>query len=166
MTFDSCDFDTRLTYWGVGKVVAKNCTFTNADDYLITASTGTSYEFENCTFNSPSGKYINAYKDDTSASPVTMTFEGCKFESSATSPRSAVYIKSYKNVAWVLEFNNCDVTGCKEYTSASQDVETGSPYFSVRGTNEAGTSDSGTVVPSGTKVTVNGTVLWENGAKK
>ena len=60
---------------------------------------------------------------------------------------------------WDLKFENCDVSACKADGDAD-DLKTESKYYSVR------SKDNGGVCPTGTKVTIDGTVVWENGARK
>ena len=72
--------------------------------------------------------------------------------------KAAVCLKSYCNVVWNLTFTNCDATACKADGDAS-DLATGSKYYSVR------SSDNGNVCPADTTVTIDGAVVWANGAK-
>ena len=154
--FENCKLVGRGSYWGNGKVVFKNCTFENENDYVITTYAGVDFIFENCTFRSTAGKFVNAYKEQRVDS--TLTFIGCTFETEKPN-KAAVCLKSYTGMQWDLKFENCDVSACKADGDAD-DLKTESKYYSVR------SSDNNGVCPTGTKVTIDGTVVWENGAKK
>ena len=58
-------------------------------------------------------------------------------------------IKGFMNLAWDVSFSGCTLTNCKT------DATTGSDYYLF---------DQG--IESATKVTIDNTVVWENGAKK
>ena len=133
--FENCTISGRGSYWGVGKVVFKNCKFTqNGSDYNMWIYSGTDFLFENCTFNS-SGKFINAYKEQ--SINAKLDFVNCNFIG-GTKDSPAVVLKKDSNVAWTVSFTNCNATGT---------------LYSVRdGMNPA------------TKVTVDGVVKWENGS--
>ena len=154
--FENCKLVGRGSYWGNGKVVFKNCTFENENDYVITTYAGVDFIFENCTFRSTAGKFVNAYKEQRVDS--TLTFIGCTFETERPN-KAAVCLKSYTGMQWDLRFENCDVSACRADGDAN-DLKTESKYYSVR------SSDNNGVCPTGTKVTIDGTVVWENGAKK
>ena len=154
--FENCKLVGRGSYWGNGKVVFKNCTFENENDYVITTYAGVDFLFENCTFRSTAGKFVNAYKEQRVDS--TLTFIGCTFETENPN-KAAVCLKSFTGMQWDLKFENCDVSACKADGDAD-DLKTESKYYSVR------SKDNGGVCPTGTKVTIDGTVVWENGARK
>lgn len=154
--FENCKIIGRGTYWGVGEVVFKNCEFTAPDaDYCITLYSGKSFTFENCTFNSAAGKFINAYVEQFEGEANVVNLTNCVFNAGKAN-KAAICLKSYKNAIWKVTFTNCNVEQCKA-DGDTDDLPTGSKYYSVR--NETGT------VPAGTTVTVDGTVVWANGAK-
>ena len=77
LEFENCVFENRISYWGVGKVTFKNCTFNQtANDYNLWTYSGTKFVFENCTFNAP-GKFINVYKEENI--PFSIIVRNCKF---------------------------------------------------------------------------------------
>lgn len=154
--FENCKIIGRGTYWGVGEVVFKNCEFTAPDgDYCITLYSGKTFTFENCTFNSAAGKFINAYVEQFEGEANVVNLTNCVFNAGKAN-KAAICLKSYKNAIWKVTFTNCNVEQCKA-DGDTDDLPTGSKYYSVR--NETGT------VPAGTTVTVDGTVVWANGAK-
>ena len=154
--FENCKIIGRGSYWGVGEVVFKNCEFTAPDaDYCITLYSGKSFTFENCTFNSAAGKFINAYVEQFEGEANVVNLTNCVFNAGKAN-KAAICLKSYKNAIWKVTFTNCNVEQCKA-DGDTDDLPTGSKYYSVR--NETGT------VPAGTTVTVDGTVVWANGAK-
>ncbi len=154
--FENCKIIGRGSYWGVGEVVFKNCEFAAPDaDYCITLYSGKSFTFENCTFNSAAGKFINAYVEQFEGEANVVNLTNCVFNAGKAN-KAAICLKSYKNAIWKVTFTNCNVEQCKA-DGDTDDLPTGSKYYSVR--NETGT------VPAGTTVTVDGTVVWANGAK-
>lgn len=154
--FENCKIIGRGSYWGVGEVVFKNCEFTAPDgDYCITLYSGKTFTFENCTFNSAAGKFINAYVEQFEGEANVVNLTNCVFNAGKAN-KAAICLKSYKNAIWKVTFTNCNVEQCKA-DGDTDDLPTGSKYYSVR--NETGT------VPAGTTVTVDGTVVWANGAK-
>ena len=147
--FENCKIVGRGSYWGVGSVVFKNCEFAdNAGDYNIWTYAGTDFTFDGCTFNSSVGKFINAYKEQKVDS--TLNFIKCNFNytGSGTASKPAVCLKSYTDIVWTVTFMDCT-------SNAATDSGTGSNLYSI----EAGMN-------VGTSVTVNNSVVWENGAKK
>ena len=147
--FENCKIVGRGSYWGVGSVVFKNCEFAdNAGDYNIWTYAGTDFTFDGCTFNSSFGKFINAYKEQRVDS--TLNFIKCSFNytGSGTASKPAVCLKSYTDIVWTVTFMDCT-------SNAATDSGTGSNLYSI----EAGMN-------VGTSVTVNNSVVWENGAKK
>ena len=145
--FENCTIEGRGSYWGVGNVTFKNCIFNApSGDYNITTYAGTNFTFDHCTFNSSAGKFVNAYKEQhTDITPLT--FIGCKFIAE-TENKPAVCIKGYASQAWDVSFSQCALTNCKT------DATTGSNYYLF---------DQG--IENTTKVTIDNTVVWQNGAK-
>ena len=147
--FENCKIVGRGSYWGVGSVVFKNCEFAdNAGDYNIWTYAGTDFTFDGCTFNSSVGKFINAYKEQKVDS--TLNFIKCNFNytGSGTASKPAVCLKSYTDIVWTVTFMDCT-------SNAATDSGTGSNLYSIEASMNVGTS-----------VTVNNSVVWENGAKK
>ena len=146
--FENCTIEGRGSYWGIGTVVFKNCTFASVErDYNMWAYAGMEFTFENCTFNSDAGKFINAYKTQ-HTNTTKLTFTDCKFVA-GTENKPAVCLKGYESNAWDVTFSGCSLTNCKT------DATTGSNYYLL---------DQG--IENATTVTIDGKVVWENGAKK
>ena len=147
--FENCKIVGRGSYWGVGKVVFKNCEFAdNAGDYNLWTYAGTDFTFEGCTFNSSVGKFVNAYKEQRVDSKLD--FINCKFNytGSGTPSKPAVCLKSYTKIIWNVTFTNCT-------SNAATDSVTSSNLYSIESGMNAGTT-----------VKINNSVVWENGAKK
>ena len=146
--FENCTIEGRGSYWGVGKVVFKNCTFaSNPKDYNLWTYSGIDFVFENCIFNTDCGKFINAYKEQ--CINAKLTFTDCKFINTGSANKPAVCLKSYTGIAWDVSFTNCTTQ------NASTDSQTQSNLYSIE-------SD----MSSDTKVTIDGTVVWQNGVKQ
>ena len=144
--FENCTIEGRGSYWGIGSVVFKDCIFNSVNDYNIWTYAGMDFTFDNCTFNSDAGKFVNAYKEEATGT-TKLTFTDCKFVA-GTEDKPAVCLKGFKNNAWNVTFSGCSLTNCK--TNAT----TGSNYYLVEDVENA------------TTVTIDGKVVWENGAKK
>lgn len=145
--FENCTIEGRGSYWGIGSVVFKDCIFNSVNDYNIWTYAGMDFTFDNCTFNSDAGKFVNAYKEEATGT-TKLTFTDCKFVA-GTEDKPAVCLKGYKSNAWNVTFSGCSLTNCK--TNAT----TGSNYYLL---------DQG--IENATTVTIDGKVVWENGAKK
>ena len=144
--FENCTIEGRGSYWGIGSVVFKDCIFNSVDDYNIWTYAGMDFTFDNCTFNSDAGKFVNAYKEEATGT-TKLTFTDCKFVA-GTENKPAVCLKGYQSNAWDVTFSGCSLTNCK--TNAT----TGSNYYLIEDVENA------------TTVTIDGKVVWENGAKK
>ena len=145
--FENCIIEGRGSYWGTGTVVFKNCTFASVEsDYNMWAYAGMDFTFENCTFNSDAGKFINAYKTQ-HTNTTKLTFTDCKFVA-GTENKPAVCLKGYESNAWDVTFSGCSLTNCKT------DATTGSNYYLL---------DQG--IENATTVTIDGSVVWANGSK-
>lgn len=154
LEFENCVFENRISYWGVGKVTFKNCTFNQtAEDYNLWTYSGKDFLFDGCVFNS-SGKCINAYKSE----PVeyTITIKDCTFNSSKEN-KSVVELKYNGGKKYSLKLegtNNC--------TNFSVSEKTGSKLYNCnlidKDHPESGYEQDSIVYIDGKKV-------WENGAK-
>ena len=145
--FENCTIEGRGSYWGIGSVVFKDCIFNSVNDYNIWTYAGMDFTFDNCTFNSDAGKFVNAYKEEATGT-TKLTFTDCKFVA-GTEDKPAVCLKGNKSNAWDVTFSGCSLTNCKT------DTTTGSNYYLF-----------GQGIESATTVTIDGKVVWENGAKK
>ena len=154
LEFENCVFENRISYWGVGKVTFKNCTFNQTtEDYNLWTYSGKDFLFDGCVFNSP-GKCINAYKSE----PVeyTITIKDCTFNSSKEN-KSVVELKYNGGKKYSLKLegtNNC--------TNFSVSEKTGSKLYNCNLIDnnhpESGYEQDSIVYIDGKKV-------WENGAK-
>ena len=154
LEFENCVFENRISYWGVGKVTFKNCTFNQTEeDYNLWTYSGKDFLFDGCVFNSP-GKCINAYKSE----PVeyTITIKDCTFNSSKEN-KSVVELKYNGGKKYSLKLegtNNC--------TNFSISEKTGSKLYNCnlidKDHPESGYEQDSIVYIDGKKV-------WENGAK-
>ena len=144
--FENCTIEGRGSYWGIGSVVFKDCIFNSVNDYNIWTYAGMDFTFDNCTFNSDAGKFVNAYKEQATGT-TKLTFTDCKFVA-GTENKPAVCLKGYQSNAWDVTFSGCSLTKCKT------DATTGSNYYLIEDVENA------------TTVTIDGKVVWENGAKK
>ena len=144
--FENCTIEGRGSYWGIGSVVFKDCIFNSVNDYNIWTYAGMDFTFDNCTFNSDAGKFVNAFKEQATGT-TKLTFTDCKFVA-GTEDKPAVCLKGYKSNAWNVTFSGCSLTNCKT------DTTTGSNYYLF-----------GQGIESATTVTIDGSVVWANGNK-
>lgn len=110
LEFENCVFENRISYWGVGKVTFKNCTFNQtANDYNLWTYSGSKFIFENCTFNAP-GKFINVYKEQNA--PFSIIVRNCKFIASVKK-YAAVNLKYGQNagagVSYRIDFYGTNI---------------------------------------------------------
>lgn len=110
LEFENCVFENRISYWGVGKVTFKNCTFNQtAEDYNLWTYSGSKFIFENCTFNAP-GKFINVYKEQND--PFSIIVRNCKFIASVKK-YAAVNLKYGQNagagVSYRIDFYGTNI---------------------------------------------------------
>lgn len=132
LTFENCVLKSRMTYLGVGDVVSfRNCTF-ETPKYAAWIYSSQTYNFENCLFNSPTGRFLNVFSE-TNIAPVINAKE-CRFvDSSNGSDSNAVFnIKSSSKTT--LTITDCVVSGA-------------SPMYKVQSAN-------------GTVVTIDGRVVY------
>ena len=149
--FENCTIKGMGHYWGVGEVVFKNCNF-ESDYYNIHLYSGKSFTFENCTFNSKVGRFINAYQQ--TAQTVEVNIIDCKFIC-ATSTYAAIYLKPGKNTIWKVSFS-----GTNDVATCAIGNNTDSRYYDVR------LAENNYDFMAESTVTINNVVVWENGAKK
>lgn len=148
--FDSCKFNNRITYWGTNPTFT-DCEFTSSA-YVMWM--GTDASFTGCTFTSTAGKFINAYDDGSSNNTYNLEFNNCSFisgsEGEPVNKYPAVILKGHNSNAWMLSFNNTTIN-----TTSAQygNIVTGSQLYGINDPLPA------------TTVTIDGKVVWENGAK-
>lgn len=154
--FVNCKIDGRMSYLGVGDAIFENCTFVQTEkDYNLTTWSGKKIVFDNCIFNSPSGKFINVYRV---LGDFDVFVKNCTFNSDNKS-KSALELKGdydYKYNVWfegVNSGNNLNVstsTGSELYNSNKR---------REGNTDLIGQQETASTVYIGTKK------VWENGAK-
>ena len=112
--FENCVIKGMGANWGVGDVVFDDCNFVfpeggNEWTYNLWTYSGTSFTFNNCTFTSDIGKFINVYRQGDSG-VVDVTLNNCKFiNKAATANKAAVKING--DHAWNVVINNCTKEG-------------------------------------------------------
>lgn len=86
---ENCTLNGKTFYWGYKSAEFNNCTFNcPTGDYAIWTYSSPTMSFDNCTFNS-SGKVINVYTDfGAGKNDITVNYNSCKVVSSA--PNKAV----------------------------------------------------------------------------
>lgn len=154
--FVNCKIDGRMSYLGVGDAIFENCTFVQTEkDYNLTTWSGKKIVFDNCIFNSPSGKFINVYRV---LGDFDVFVKNCTFNSDNKS-KSALELKGdydYKYNVWfegVNSGNNLNVstsTGSELYNSNKRREEN---------TDLIGQQETASTVYIGNKK------VWEKGAK-
>ncbi len=159
MTFEGCKFTNVAGYWGSGAVKFTNCEFVTevADSFNMKCYSGTSFEFDGCTFKSPYG-FIDAYRQQMLDGSVEIRVKNCEFigtgDSLASKPavRLCDYTNAAEGGAWGAYF-----TGTNVVTNVQEDAVTGTNLYGCR-FYDSNTPLLGTVYVEGNKV-------WESGAK-
>lgn len=154
--FVDCKIDGRMSYLGVGDAIFENCTFVQTEqDYNLTTWSGKKIVFDNCIFNSPSGKFINVYRV---LGDFDVFVKNCTFNSDNKS-KSALELKGdydYKYNVWfegVNSGNNLNVS-----------TSTGSELYNSNKRREGNTDLIGQQETAST-VYIGNKKVWENGAK-
>lgn len=154
--FVDCKIDGRMSYLGVGDAIFENCTFVQTEqDYNLTTWSGKKIVFDNCIFNSPSGKFINVYRE---LGDFDVFVKNCTFNSDNKS-KSALELKGdydYKYNVWfegVNSGNNLNVS-----------TSTGSELYNSNKRREGNTDLIGQQETAST-VYIGNKKVWENGAK-
>ena len=109
MMFENCIINGMGSYWGTGKVTFKNCVFNTDKEYNLWLYSGNYFEFNNCTFNSLTGKFAHAYKTQNDG-VTTAIFNNCKFVGT-TNNKAAVNIKKYNGTVWNISMNDTTLEG-------------------------------------------------------
>lgn len=154
--FVNCKIDGRMSYLGVGDAIFENCTFVQTEkDYNLTTWSGKKIVFDNCIFNSPSGKFINVYRV---LGDFDVFVKNCTFNSDNKS-KSALELKGdydYKYNVWfegVNSGNNLNVS-----------TSTGSELYNSNKRREGNTDLIGQQETAST-VYIGNKKVWEKGAK-
>ena len=160
--FEDCNIISNYSkHWGIGDVTFKNCVFvdgnegkTNKDNYLYNMEwySGTNFVFEDCEFISSNGKFINAYIEPYAGDEskiITVTMKNCHFDSGEGPSNNKAALNIKKTGTWIINLTNVTTDELVATGSA-----TGSRLYNL---------ESGAYI--GTKITIDGVVVWENGAK-
>ena len=145
IVFENCVIKGMITYCGSEKAMFVNCEFTVENNYNMWIYTNKtmSYEFYGCTFSSKTGKFLHPYNEGGAASleTVTILINGCSF-SGEKADKAALNVKAVNNIAWNITIEN-----------------------STLGENVSEWYNMATGVNASSTVTIDGKVVWENGAK-
>ena len=144
LVFDNCLIEGMGHYWG-DKTTFNNCKFSlSGADYNIYLYSGVDFTFKNCEFNSPTNRFMNAYREETSTEPIKVNITNCKFigaEDTASAPNAkpVVNIKKYINPIWQITIKNSSLEGALNKEKGFYQAEEGSKGF----------------------VSIDGNVVWE-----
>lgn len=133
LNFDNCVLKSLLTYLGTGDVTFNNCTF-ETPKYAAWIYGSQTYNFSNCLFKSPTGRFLNVYSEKNIAPVINAT--QCRFEDTSDGTDSNAVFNIKPTATTTLTINDCVVTGA-------------SPMYKVH-------SDNGTVV------TIDGNTVYVN----
>lgn len=154
--FVNCKIDGRMSYLGVGDAIFENCTFVQTEkDYNLTTWSGKKIVFDNCIFNSPSGRFINVYrvKDD-----FDVFVKNCTFNSDEKS-KSALELKGDYDYKYNVRFE-----GLNSGNNLNVSTLTGSELYNSNKRRE-GNQDLIGQQETASTVYIGNKKVWENGAK-
>lgn len=163
LTFTNCSLVGMGSYWGNGKAYFKNCVFEDinankeATDSTFDSSyynmwlyQGDEFEFDGCTFNSLNGRFINAYQPYSENKTIKVTITGCKFDGGTKGTRQKAAIVLKPETVWDVNLNTITVS-----EKVATGTTSGSQWYEI---------DDGKYTQD-TKVSINNSVVWQNGAK-
>ena len=134
LTFENCLLKSRMTNLGEnGTVSFKNCTF-NTPKYAAWIYSSQTYNFNNCLFESKTGRFLNIYNEN-NIQPVINATE-CRFIDTSNGTDSNAVFNIKPTAKTKLTITDCVVTGA-------------SPLYKVGSDN-------------GTTVTVDGKTVYGN----
>lgn len=146
---DHCVVNGKTFYWGYESAEFNNTTFNApSGDYAIWTYSSPTMTFNDCTFNA-SGKVINVYTDHEAGShDITVNVNNCTFNSNDSKGKQALNINDYNmgNYKYVLNISNSSATAKRDNTTCSQ-------LFGFGG--KESTNDTGR-----TDVTIDGVKVW------
>ena len=162
ITLKDCTFNGRADYWGYETTTFENVIFNapgteasgiTGTNYSLWTYTGSTYTFENCTFNS-TGKTINVYRHNASqfTSDVTINYESCTVNNTAHKKQA---MKINDSTAGEHKFI-INISGNNTVKGIEPNAITCSRLFGF---------DSDSENAGHTKVTINGTTVWEKGVR-
>ena len=109
LTFENCVLKSRMTYLGENGVVSfEHCTF-ETPKYAAWIYNSQTYNFSNCLFNSPTGRFLNVHSE----SNITPTIKAteCKFIDSSNGTDSKAVFNIKEKAKTTLIIKDCVVTG-------------------------------------------------------
>ena len=163
---ENCTLNGKTFYWGYTSAEFNNCTFNcPTGDYAIWTYSSPTMSFDNCTFNS-SGKVINVYTDyGAGKNNITVNYNSCMVVSSA--PNKAVLNINDSNMGSNKYILN--ITGNNVVKGLDADDVTCSRLFGFGGTEKNPWIDDKGVEhynnAGRTDVTINGVKVWEKGER-
>ena len=173
---DNCVVEGKTFYWGYSEAIFTNTTFIcPPGDYALWTYSSPVMTFNSCIFNS-SGKVINVYNEGGTPN-VIVNFNSCTVNSSNLESLSVMNINDALVQSFTINFTGANtINGIKADGIAATD---GSHASKAHGTaNGLKTSEQATCSKlfefnmkygSGnngkTTVNINGTPVWQNGAK-
>lgn len=155
---DDCLVEGQTAYWGYSSATFINSTFTNPNNYVMWDYCSPVMSFDGCTFNVPSGRVINVYREGskgTQENPLILNFSNCTVNSTGGyvygwwTGKSVLNIKDSNNVYQVNISGNNTINGVGvNSTTCSrlfqvESVGDGKPYYAT--------------------VNIDGTTVWQNG---
>lgn len=173
---DNCTVNGMTCYWGYESAEFSNTTFNcPSGGYALWTYSSPVMTFNSCTFNS-SGKVINVYNEGGTPN-VTVNFNNCTVNSSYSESLSVMNINDALVQSFTINFTGANtINGIKADGIAATD---GSHASKAHGTaNGLKTSEQATCSKlfefnmkygngnnGRTTVNINGTPVWQNGAK-
>ncbi len=162
-----------LTYVGSNgsNVVFEDCTFNSIDgDYNLWTYCNVKYQFKKCTFNNTTkGKFFNVYTEGSYNDGISIQIEGCTFYGNAEGVKPVLCVKLYNNTNWNIVWNNNIINNGTSTEKIESEFKTTSDkgygvynnIFGVTKVNDNKSDDDKTNYSS-TKITIDGTVRFEN----
>ena len=170
MTFENVTIKGMGSLWGTGAVKFTNCSFVYPDEgynewtYNLWTYSGSSFEFDNCTFSAKLGggsdavnqpaksKFVNVY-NQAEEGTVSVSLDTCRFvtvkENGTTVEANKPILKIGTGSAWNISLTDIDISEAE----AAVDATTGSKLY----------GDSGITSKPSTSITINGATVWANG---
>ena len=152
---ENCVIEGKTFYWGYSSAVFNNTTFiAPTGDYAVWTYSSPVMTFEGCTFHA-SGKVINVYTDfGAGKNDITVNFIDCTVDSTAAA-KSALNIND-QNMGEYQYYVN--ISGVNSVSGLNPDDVTCSRLFGFGGTQKPNNNSGRSVV------SIDGTVVWEDGA--
>lgn len=133
LVFEDCTIVGRGSYWSEDTTFT-NCAFSVSGDWVSDIYIPGTYVFDNCTFNSPDGEFINIYTDNTALTKDdciwNITVRNCSFTGNTTAKegkgRPVFVIKTGKATP---KFNSCTINfeGTNTFKGTINEYGTGCP---------------------------------------